>query len=596
MGSSFGSILGGLAGGSIGSAVVNLRLDDKAYQSGLKSAEAQTAATTNSMGTAFGKFKAVAGIAAVAAGAALLKFGADAVKAAVEANEAMIRLQNTLANNPKLADTSAEAIANLAEEIRKMTGVDDDAIVSMASVLGQFDLTGRQVEQLIPLIVDLSAKMGIDLDAAAKAVGKSATGSTGALARYGIAVDSADTKSAQLTNTIEGLSKVQGFAAEKAKAEPWILLSSTFDEFKEDIGRSLIPALTSLTELMIDLEPVLQLVGFLFKGVALDVSLAIAAIEDAKQSGVEFADTMLGPLYNATTTLDTGTSHVAQTLDRFTQGVQVASTATDEGGDHVRQYGFAFERFNGLTASALKDFRENLEDSLNVADDVLSRLSEKAKVTANDILKAFIKQIAAQKEYEANILRLKERNIPDDVLAQLTDLGLGGAKVIAALADAADQKFDKIIAKMRLSGETARNTADDIASVGSAISNLHDKTISITVNRVTHRGTAEGGIIANAAGGILAGANGFVTRHPTFLVGEGNYSTFAGRGAEAVIPLNERGIGILSEALKRAIGETGGRRGGDIHFHGDVWTQDGDHFARKVMAALNGYMDRSIAI
>lgn len=56
-----------------------------------------------------------------------------------------------------------------------------------------------------------------------------------------------------------------------------------------------------------------------------------------------------------------------------------------------------------------------------------------------------------------------------------------------------------------------------------------------------------------ASGGIIAGATGMIARGPTYLVGEGGYQTFAGQGAEGVIPLNDRGINILAEALARAM-------------------------------------------
>lgn len=56
----------------------------------------------------------------------------------------------------------------------------------------------------------------------------------------------------------------------------------------------------------------------------------------------------------------------------------------------------------------------------------------------------------------------------------------------------------------------------------------------------------------HAQGAVIAGATGFITQSPTYLLGEGGYSTFAGQGAEGVIPLNDRGINILAEALARA--------------------------------------------
>lgn len=71
-------------------------------------------------------------------------------------------------------------------------------------------------------------------------------------------------------------------------------------------------------------------------------------------------------------------------------------------------------------------------------------------------------------------------------------------------------------------------------------------------------GAPQGGVSRVASGGIIHGASGFVTQAPTYMVGEGSSSTFAGRGAEAVIPLNDRGIGILAKAMRKAGGGHGG--------------------------------------
>lgn len=62
-----------------------------------------------------------------------------------------------------------------------------------------------------------------------------------------------------------------------------------------------------------------------------------------------------------------------------------------------------------------------------------------------------------------------------------------------------------------------------------------------------------------AAGGIIQGQRGFITRGPMFHVGEGNYPTFAGKGAELVQPLDDRGIDIIAEAFSRAMERTGGQ-------------------------------------
>jgi len=91
---------------------------------------------------------------------------------------------------------------------------------------------------------------------------------------------------------------------------------------------------------------------------------------------------------------------------------------------------------------------------------------------------------------------------------------------------------------------------------------------SLTINaRLYRTDWAEGWIPPpqgknTAMGGIVTGP---------VLTGEGAYSTFAGRGAEAVIPLDGRGLGILAEALARAgARQRGGNRTVVVNVAGKV--------------------------
>ena len=179
-----------------------------------------------------------------------LLVAAFSIKAAIEANNAHLKLQNTFENNERLSDSSVGAFERQADALRELTGADDEAIIGAQALLGQFKLTGAQVQQLTPLIVDLSTKMGIDLEAAAKAVGKATQGSTGALARYGIAIDTTDKSTSTFAQTVEGLGVVQGFAADQADAEPWRLLASQFEEIAEQLGEKLLPILQDVAEIL----------------------------------------------------------------------------------------------------------------------------------------------------------------------------------------------------------------------------------------------------------------------------------------------------------------------------------------------------------
>lgn len=89
------------------------------------------------------------------------------------------------------------------------------------------------------------------------------------------------------------------------------------------------------------------------------------------------------------------------------------------------------------------------------------------------------------------------------------------------------------------------------AQIGAALGAAQNFEDTYTATMITNRISRTGG--GGATGGIRGAAGGaMVARGPTLLVGEGRYATFAGRGAEAILPLNGRGISILSEALYRA--------------------------------------------
>jgi hypothetical protein len=254
-------------GGAIGKAIVQLELDTKKYQAELKATEAQTVAGTNSMGSKLSAFGGLAKTAFLGAGVAAVAFGAYAVKSAVEAADAQNKLANTFANNAMLSDSSMAAFNRQAGALRDLTGVDDEAITVSQAMLGQFKVTGDQVEELTPLIVDLSAKMGIDLAAATKSVGKAVIGNTAGLQRYGIVIDEAAGKGSEFQSVVEGLQgTVGGFARERAIDEPWRILGAQFEEVAEQVGTVLLPALQGLATFLTEhgipaLEGFIHVVG-----------------------------------------------------------------------------------------------------------------------------------------------------------------------------------------------------------------------------------------------------------------------------------------------------------------------------------------------
>lgn len=153
------------------------------------------------------------GVAMIGAGALIVGAMVETAKASEEANVQHLKLDNTLKNSPQLANANKQAFLDQATALQKLVVVDDEAIISTQAMLGQFGLTQSQIIEMTPLVVDLSRKMGIDLDSAVKMVGKSVDGSAGALKKAGITVDETAFKTDHYGATMAALSqKVGGFA------------------------------------------------------------------------------------------------------------------------------------------------------------------------------------------------------------------------------------------------------------------------------------------------------------------------------------------------------------------------------------------------
>ena len=198
----------------------------------LEKGAAKTSARLTSIGT-----NAVIGGAAVIGGLYKLAQASD------EAEKQQLKLDNSIRNSDKAFSNGGKALTELATSLQQVTAADGDAIVGAQSLLVQFGLTEDQVKKVTPLVVDLSRKLGIDLDAAAKMVGKSIGGSAGALKKAGIDIDATALKADSFGATIEALSgSVGGFATAEGKTFSGQLeiLKNNLGDIGENVGKGAV--------------------------------------------------------------------------------------------------------------------------------------------------------------------------------------------------------------------------------------------------------------------------------------------------------------------------------------------------------------------
>ena len=214
----------------------------RAFEKTGSAAEKELGKAENKMdkvGTQLTRFGAGAMAFAGIAGGALYSFAKDAE----DAEQQSRKLANSIENSGKFAYGAQKRLEALAKEIQNMTTADGDAVVGAEALLAQFGLTEEQIVRITPLVVDLSQKMGVDMETAAKAVAKSATGSEGALKKMGIQVSYAESEGTKFDATMEALAgTVGGFAKNQAETFSGKIdkLKISLGDLKEGIGRGVI--------------------------------------------------------------------------------------------------------------------------------------------------------------------------------------------------------------------------------------------------------------------------------------------------------------------------------------------------------------------
>lgn len=216
----------------------------------------------------FGGALSKAGTGMVGFGVAALVGLGKAAQASEEAQIAVVKLQNSLANNPRLAGESAQSFIDLADAIQDKTAADADSIVAGLAVITQSKLQADQIRTLTPLIVDFARKKGIDEVTAFQTATKAAEGNVGILKRSGIAVDENLAKTDAYTATVDALrDSVGGFAEQEGNTFSGKLerLKNQMGDLAEGVGSgavdafsSMFDAITPVVDRFNELDPAVQ--------------------------------------------------------------------------------------------------------------------------------------------------------------------------------------------------------------------------------------------------------------------------------------------------------------------------------------------------
>lgn len=201
---------------------------DIIYRDKASAALEKAGKSADTAGKKFGGMSKAAAAGGALAGAALFKFGKDSVEAAAEAQKSQAGLDLAFKKFPKLADTNVAALQNFNSELARKVTFDDDALASGQAVLAQFNLTGKQIQSITPLLADYATKTGQSLPDAAAILGKAMNGNAKALKAVGIQIPAA----AGATKALEAAEKdaakaEEALAAARKKGDPKAIADAT---------------------------------------------------------------------------------------------------------------------------------------------------------------------------------------------------------------------------------------------------------------------------------------------------------------------------------------------------------------------------------
>ncbi len=187
--------------------------------------------------------------------AKLAQFGQDAVSAAMGDAESQAVFAASLKRTKGVTDAQVESASNWISKMQLASGVSEEelrpALAAMTRATG--DVGGAQ--NLLSLALDVSAGSGRSLESVTKDLTKASQGSTAGLKKYQIQTKDADGKSISFLAGVQKLSDhFQGAnaASMDTAAGKQKQLSIQFGEMQEQLGEKLLPALTKLSEIFLD--------------------------------------------------------------------------------------------------------------------------------------------------------------------------------------------------------------------------------------------------------------------------------------------------------------------------------------------------------
>lgn len=297
----------------------------------------------------------------------------DGVKAAQEQQNANNDLNIALAATGQYSATASERLIEYAGALEQTTKFQSSAIVQSQALIQQLGRLDEQgLKRATDATVNLAAALNIDLETAARMVGKAAAGEVASFNKFGIAIEEGRTKSETFSNALDVLErKFSGAASAQL---------NTFSGATTQAGNALDDISKALGTVIINNESLVSAIrisGEIFRELEASVKANESVIQQYISSGVLVAIDAMSLLVTVGQTVVISAYEIARgfvyaqgVLSAFTDAVTFGMT---EAGARAQQSAAEFENFSQKIAT--------LESGQTIADKIQDGL-ERMRVAA----------------------------------------------------------------------------------------------------------------------------------------------------------------------------------------------------------------------
>ena len=236
--------------------LLRLEGDASGASKAIKKTESGFARLTSTIkGSALAQVASVAAVV-VAIRSAVAAVG-DWITAANAQEDAVKSLDSALASLGPSAAGLSKSLQEQAAALQKVSTAGDETIIKGQALIANFTKNEDEIKKATVAALDLSAAVGIDLNAAFLLMGKAAAGETSTLSRYGVILEEGIEKGDKFGAALELINtQFGGQAAAQAKTYSGLMkqISNAFGDLKETLGlaitknKELLEVMTSLRD------------------------------------------------------------------------------------------------------------------------------------------------------------------------------------------------------------------------------------------------------------------------------------------------------------------------------------------------------------